>query len=107
MSSTTDVGLIQVEVAPTYAPSLPVPNVQEIVRTYPFHVPDRYLRDQEEIPENIDHTTSNLSSEIPIIDFSLLSKGNKEELHKLDVACEEWGFFQVLYDIIHMYDCIL
>lgn len=107
MSSTTDVGLIQVEVAPTYAPSLPVPNVQEIVRTYPFHVPDRYLRDQEEIPENIDLTSSNLSSEIPIIDFSLLSKGNKEELHKLDVACEEWGFFQVHYDIIHMYDCIL
>ncbi|XP_004305192.1 PREDICTED: protein SRG1-like [Fragaria vesca subsp. vesca] len=96
MSSTTDVGLIQVEVAPTYAPSLPVPNVQEIVRTYPFHVPDRYLRDQEEIPENIDLTSSNLSSEIPIIDFSLLSKGNKEELHKLDVACEEWGFFQIV-----------
>ncbi|XP_062002803.1 oxoglutarate-dependent flavonoid 7-O-demethylase 1-like [Rosa rugosa] len=86
----------QVEVAPTFAPSLPVPNVQEIVRTDPLQVPERYLRDQEAIPENKGHTTSDLSTEIPIIDFPLLSKGNKEELDKLDMACQEWGFFQVV-----------
>lgn len=95
MSSDSDVGLV-LEVAPTYAPSLPVPNVQEIVRTDPLHVPERYLRNQEAILENKDRTTCDLSSEIPIIDFSLLSKRNKDELDKLDMACTEWGFFQVI-----------
>lgn len=37
--------------------------------------------------------------DMPIIDFSKLTKGNKEETHeeilKLSTACEEWGFFQV------------
>jgi hypothetical protein len=43
------------------------------------------------------HICHHLSSEIPIIDFSLLSKGHQEELNKLDLACREWGFFQVIH----------
>ncbi|EXC14805.1 Protein SRG1 [Morus notabilis] len=39
---------------------------------------------------------SHLSSEVPVINLSLLSKGNKEELMKLDLACKEWGFFQAI-----------
>lgn len=39
---------------------------------------------------------SHLSSEIPIIDFPLLSEGNQEGLMKLDMACKEWGLFQVV-----------
>ncbi|XP_039047632.1 protein SRG1-like isoform X1 [Hibiscus syriacus] len=39
---------------------------------------------------------SHLSSLIPVVDLSLLLMGNKEELKKLDLACQEWGFFQVV-----------
>lgn len=77
------------------APSLPVPNVQEMVKRDPLEVPERYLRNKEEMPKCA-HNTSHLSSEIPIIDFSLLSQGSQEELMKLDLACKDWGFFQVI-----------
>ncbi|KAI4354532.1 hypothetical protein L6164_003385 [Bauhinia variegata] len=82
------------EEAPTYAPSIPVPNVQEMVKKEPWQVPQRYVRSQEEMDKVID--MSHLSSEIPVIDLSLLSCGNKEELLKLDVACKDWGFFQLV-----------
>lgn len=81
------------EEAPTYAPSIPVPNVQELVRKDPLQVPQRYVREVEDRPKDTD--TSYLSSVIPVIDLSLLFMGNNEELTKLDLACLEWGFFQV------------
>ncbi|KAM1525209.1 hypothetical protein COP2_009895 [Malus domestica] len=46
------------------------------------------------MPKSADHMCQ-LSSEIPTIDFSLLSSGNTEELTKLRLACKEWGFFQM------------
>lgn len=79
--------------APTFAPSLLVPNVQEMVKKNYLHVPKRYMRNQEEM-EKVNYMP-HLSCEIPIIDLSLLSNGNMEELLKLDIACKEWGFFQV------------
>ncbi|MBA0872539.1 hypothetical protein Goshw_015801 [Gossypium schwendimanii] len=82
------------EEAPTYAPSVPVPNVQELVRKDPLQVPQRYVREVEDRPKDTD--TSYLSSVIPVIDLSLLFMGNNEELTKLDRACLEWGFFQVV-----------
>lgn len=81
--------------APSYATSLPVPNVQEMVMGDPLKVPERYLRNEEDMPESA-NITSHLSTEIPILDFSLLSEGNQEELMKLDLACKDWGFFQVI-----------
>ncbi|KAH0995425.1 hypothetical protein GBA52_019289 [Prunus armeniaca] len=67
-----------------------VPNVQELVKSDPSQVPEKFLiiRNEEDEPRN------DLSSRIPIIDLSLLSRGHKEELDKLDQACKEWGFFQ-------------
>ena len=79
---------------PTYASSLPVPNVQEMVREDPLNVPERYIRDQEEMLKTTDKI--HLSSEVPIIDLSMLSNANKDELKKLDLACTDWGFFQVV-----------
>lgn len=79
-----------------YAPCPPLPNVQELVRTDPFQVPETYIRKEEDIAKDAD-LCPHLSSEVPIIDFSLLSKGHKEELKKLDQACKEWGFFQVFH----------
>ena len=81
----------------TYAGSLPVPNVQEMVRSNPMQVPERYIRNQEDMPKTTD--AIHLSCEIPVIDLSLLSNGHKEELKKLELACEEWGFFQVIFKI--------
>ncbi|KAH7553718.1 hypothetical protein ACOSP7_029455 [Xanthoceras sorbifolium] len=96
MGSICDESVIEnVDAPPTYAPSLPVPNVQELVKKEPLQIPDRYVRDQDDRPQMNDDMSC-LSSEIPIIDLSLLSKGDKEELSKLDLACKEWGFFQVV-----------
>ncbi|XWS55638.1 hypothetical protein CRYUN_Cryun09bG0018200 [Craigia yunnanensis] len=67
------------EEASTYVPSIPVPNVQE---------------DQEERPKDTD--MSHLSSLIPVIDLSLLLMGNEEELNKVDLTRQQWGFFQVI-----------
>ncbi|XVE61920.1 hypothetical protein DITRI_Ditri06bG0076900 [Diplodiscus trichospermus] len=89
-----DETLAENEEAPTYAPSVPVPNVQELVRKDPFQVPEKYIRDQENRPKDAD--MSHLSSFIPVIDLSLLLMGNVDELNKLDLACQQWGFFQVV-----------
>jgi len=86
----------EMEEAPTFAPSIPVPNVQEMVRNNPLQVPERYFRSKEEL-EKVNHIP-HLSSEVPVIDLALLSCSNKDELLKLDVACKEWGFFQVIFD---------
>ena len=72
--------------------SLPVDSVQEIVRNDPMNIPERYVRSSK------DAVLPHLSSEIPIIDLSLLAKGDDNELRKLDMACTEWGFFQVCID---------
>ncbi|KAJ8648260.1 hypothetical protein MRB53_001283 [Persea americana] len=40
------------------------------------------------------HVVSSL--ETPVIDLSLLSCGNEEEVKKLERACREWGFFQII-----------
>ncbi|XP_027351292.1 protein SRG1-like [Abrus precatorius] len=82
------------EEAPSLAPSIPVPNVQEMVKNNPLQVPQRYLRSQEEM-EKVNYKP-HLSSKIPVIDLALLSYGNKEELLQLDIACKEWGFFQIV-----------
>nr|AFK48283.1 unknown [Lotus japonicus] len=92
--SQVDESVTMTEEAPTFAPCLPVPNVQEMVRKNPLQVPKRYERSEEEMEK--ENYKSHLSSEIPIIDFSLLSDGSKEELLKLDTALKEWGFFQVV-----------
>ncbi|KAF7845466.1 protein SRG1-like [Senna tora] len=82
------------EEAPSLASSVPVPNVQEMVRKDPLGIPQRYTRTQQEM-DNINYMPS-LSSDIPIIDLALLSLENQEELFKLDAACKNWGFFQLV-----------
>jgi hypothetical protein len=86
--------LVVMEEKYTFCPSLPVPNVQEMVKINPLQVPKRYVRNQEEMEK--ENYMPQLSSEIPVIDLTLLSNGNLEELQKLDIACKEWGFFQVI-----------
>ena len=87
--------------APTYGSSIPVPNVQEMVRMNPMQVPERYIRNQEDMPKTTDMT--HLSREIPTIDLSLLSNGHRKELKRLELASKEWGFFQVIFHIQQTY----
>ncbi|KHN04712.1 S-norcoclaurine synthase 1 [Glycine soja] len=95
MSLNVDEDLVtEMEEAPTLAPSIPLENVQEMVRNDPLHVPIGYVTSQEELEKA--NYMPHLSSEIPVIDLALLSNGNKEELLKFDVACKEWGFFQIV-----------
>ncbi|KAF7816417.1 protein SRG1-like [Senna tora] len=74
--------------------SIPVPSVQEMVRKDHHTVPKRYIQEYENRPL-IDSLTP-ISYEIPVIDFSLLAKRDKDEQKKLDSACKEWGFFQII-----------
>lgn len=83
---------LEAEDVPIYVPSLPVPNVQEMVREDPLQVPQRYLRTKEEVSE---YEPRHTDAKIPVLDLSLLEEGNLQELTKLDLACKDWGFFQV------------
>ncbi|KAK2637334.1 hypothetical protein Ddye_032126 [Dipteronia dyeriana] len=74
--------------------SLPVPSVQEMVRKDSQSVPERYIQDQNNRP--LDSEFSPDLCEIPILNFSLLASGDGEEQRKLDLACKEWGFFQIM-----------
>ncbi|KAF8397444.1 hypothetical protein HHK36_016361 [Tetracentron sinense] len=74
--------------------SIPVQSVQEMVRRDWQSVPDKYIRDQVDRPK--DSELCPISSEIPIIDFSLLASGHKDERRKLHLACKDWGFFQII-----------
>ncbi|XP_057471096.1 codeine O-demethylase-like [Actinidia eriantha] len=79
---------------PTYVSSMLVPSVQEMARQNRLEFPERYTRNAEEMPKST--VMNHLYAEMPIIDTLLLSNGQKEELNKLDIACQEWGFFQVV-----------
>ncbi|TVU34684.1 hypothetical protein EJB05_16529 [Eragrostis curvula] len=68
-----------------------VDDVQELQRTCHATVPERYVRDGEERPDGAkvcDH------AQIPVVDVGELPRD--DELNKLRLACEEWGFFQVV-----------
>ncbi|KAL9440481.1 hypothetical protein AB3S75_019196 [Citrus x aurantiifolia] len=75
--------------------SLLVPCVQELVKNPALVVPDRYIRPDQDSPLISDDT---LISQIPVINMqSLLSEESMDsELAKLDFACKEWGFFQLV-----------
>jgi len=70
--------------------SLVFPSVREL-----SSVPERYVRKDIDYPTIVSNTDS--LPQLPVIDLSkLLSEEVKgPELEKLDIACKEWGFFQV------------
>ncbi|KAK4283532.1 hypothetical protein QN277_000473 [Acacia crassicarpa] len=74
-----------------------IDDVQELRKTNPKNIPQRFVRDDTEKSQPITSATTLL--DIPTVDFSKLLKGITQERHqeilKLSAACEEWGFFQV------------
>ncbi|XP_020204544.1 protein SRG1 [Cajanus cajan] len=71
--------------------NLSVPTLQELAKEPITKVPEQYLR------PNLDTQTDTTSlPQVPIIDLSKLVSGDVDELEKLDHACKEWGFFQLI-----------
>ncbi|KAF2534702.1 hypothetical protein F2Q70_00033041 [Brassica cretica] len=81
----------------TYYNSIIVPSVQEMAKGKMIKkVPQRYVRsglDKAEITDECGPRTK-----IPIIDLNRLcsSTYTASEIDKLDLACKEWGFFQLV-----------
>lgn len=77
--------------------SLKVPSVQELANQKLLSVPPRYVRPDQDppfVPFN-----SSARREIPVVDLQKLladDDSSSSELHKLDSACKEWGFFQLI-----------
>ncbi|KAK2646157.1 hypothetical protein Ddye_021352 [Dipteronia dyeriana] len=76
-----------------------IQDVQELNKTKPTTIPERFVRDVTERPSTLDTTTT--TDDIPIIDLSKLMNGNDPddfhtEILNLTTACQEWGFFQVV-----------
>ncbi|XP_016559561.2 protein SRG1 [Capsicum annuum] len=71
--------------------SLPVPSVQELAKGSLENVSSRYLRDDQQLPIIIKSDDN-----IPIINMESLVFGDEFEFKKLDFACREWGFFQLI-----------
>ncbi|KAK8706354.1 hypothetical protein V6N13_049923 [Hibiscus sabdariffa] len=75
--------------------SLVVPSVVELAKESSTSIPSRYLRSDIEkavVPDG------DRVLEIPVIDMQKLVSGgpNNSEVEKLDFACKEWGFFQLI-----------
>uniref|UniRef100_A0A0E0C1M9 Fe2OG dioxygenase domain-containing protein n=1 Tax=Oryza meridionalis TaxID=40149 RepID=A0A0E0C1M9_9ORYZ len=74
--------------------SLPVPSVQAMVAATGIdHVPPRYHR-----PTDADEPVASDGgeAEIPVVDFRRLQLGDGDELARLHIACQDWGFFQLV-----------
>ncbi|KAL5227349.1 hypothetical protein ABZP36_015614 [Zizania latifolia] len=72
-----------------------VDDVQELQRVCFSTVPERYIRDGDDRPGGVGGDVR-AQERIPVIDVGELQRGGEEELNKLRLACEEWGFFQVV-----------
>ncbi|KAG9443738.1 hypothetical protein H6P81_015078 [Aristolochia fimbriata] len=75
-------------------------DVQELRKYRPTAVPERYVREGAERPTVSALGEAPASMQIPVIDLWKLAHGGpyraRKELEKLSVACEDWGFFQVV-----------
>lgn len=76
-----------------FGTSLLVPSVQELAKKPIIQVPEQYVYPNQD-PIVLSNTTS--LQQVPVIDLSKLLCENATEFEKLDQACKEWGFFQVL-----------
>ncbi|KAM7505896.1 hypothetical protein LguiB_004800 [Lonicera macranthoides] len=82
--------------------SLLVPCVQEIVVNQSLtSIPPRYIRsDDDDSPLILSYDAASPEFAVPIIDMESLLSGDSNsmelELKKLDSACKQWGFFQLI-----------
>ncbi|XP_051186370.1 S-norcoclaurine synthase 1-like [Lolium perenne] len=79
--------------------SLPVPNVQDLAgrpEDLPPTLLNRYLRPEPTLPD----APADEQEHVPVVDFARLfgqkEEDRAEEAARLRMACEDWGFFQVV-----------
>ncbi|XP_019174614.1 PREDICTED: protein SRG1-like [Ipomoea nil] len=81
-----------------------IDDVQELRKTKPSSIPERFVRDMTERASSVTPSSSSYYLNIPVIDLQNLFKGNNNnnsphflaQLSNLSVACQQWGFFQVI-----------
>uniref|UniRef100_A0A0E0N7B7 Fe2OG dioxygenase domain-containing protein n=1 Tax=Oryza rufipogon TaxID=4529 RepID=A0A0E0N7B7_ORYRU len=75
-----------------------VDDVQELQRRLcsATTVPERYIRDGDDRPDHAVVDDERAQERIPVIDVGELQRGSEDELDNLRLACEQWGFFQVV-----------
>ncbi|PIA30037.1 hypothetical protein AQUCO_05700026v1 [Aquilegia coerulea] len=73
-----------------------VPNVQELAKQPIDTIPPRYVRSDLDAPIIISDPT--LTPTVPVIDMEKLLNGDNmnSELDRLNSACKDWGFFQLV-----------
>ena len=85
------------ENAPILGKSKLVPCVQELAKSCPNKIPQRYIQSHD-LYNDQDHCDAHdLQLQIPIINMEALICGDGVELEKLHSTCQEWGFFQVYF----------
>ena len=74
-----------------------VEDIQELWRSRPTTVPERYVHDVEE--RLVSPHYPSIELKVPVIGMSKLIWDNlceaRNEMAQLTAACQEWGFFQV------------
>ncbi|PNX73233.1 protein SRG1-like [Trifolium pratense] len=73
--------------------SILAPSVQELAKQGIQEVPEQYLQPNQD-PVLVSNITS--LTQLPIINFDKLLCEDDNEFEKLDQACKEWGFFQLI-----------
>ncbi|KAK2429921.1 protein SRG1 [Trifolium repens] len=73
--------------------SILAPSVQELAKQGIQKVPEQYLQPNQD-PVLVSNITS--LTQLPIINLDKLLFEDDNELEKLDQACKEWGFFQLI-----------
>ncbi|KAJ1412069.1 Oxoglutarate/iron-dependent dioxygenase [Sesbania bispinosa] len=76
-----------------FGTSILVPSVHELAKQTITEIPEQYLRPNQD-PTVVSDKTS--LPQVPVIDLNKLSSEDAIELDKLDYACKEWGFFQLI-----------
>ncbi|KAH9608428.1 hypothetical protein KSS87_013204 [Heliosperma pusillum] len=70
-------------------------NINDVQELKNSIIPDRFVRDVDERP--LLPTLSNtILNQVPIIDLAKISNGDLSEISNLALACQDWGFFQVI-----------
>ncbi|XP_020540981.1 protein SRG1 isoform X1 [Jatropha curcas] len=83
--------------AVNFGRSIIVPSVQNLVEKESLvKIPPRYARSEQDCP--IISSDGSLTSSVPVIDLQKLVAGDSidSESKRLDAACREWGFFQIV-----------
>ncbi|XP_006432900.2 protein SRG1 [Citrus clementina] len=81
--------------ATVIASSLVEPSILELANNKPLTtVPPRYVR--PDIDHPLIRNDESSAEQLPVIDMHKLVSGDDSELEKLDRACKDWGFFQLI-----------